>query len=43
MRARFQPARDHEGKPTEDSVSGRIIWRLPEPEPPPPPPSDESG
>lgn len=38
MRARFQPARDHQGKPTEDKVSGRIVWRLPEPEPPPPPP-----
>ncbi|HEX8625334.1 MAG TPA: energy transducer TonB [Allosphingosinicella sp.] len=42
-RARFQPARDHKGEPTEDSFNGRIVWRLPEPEPepepPPPPPS----
>lgn len=37
-RARFQPARDHQGRPTEDSFSGRIVWRLPEPEPEPPPP-----
>jgi TonB family protein len=36
-RARFTPALDHEGKPTEDKVAGRILWRLPEPEPPPPP------
>lgn len=42
MRARFDPARDHKGKPVDDRVSGRIVWRLPEPEPepePPPPPS----
>jgi len=38
MRARFQPARDHQGKPTEDRFNGRIVWRLPEPEPEPPPP-----
>jgi TonB family protein len=37
VRARFRPARDYEGKPTEDSVHGRIVWRLPEPEPEPPP------
>lgn len=36
MRARFEPARDHQGKPTGDSVSGQIVWRLPKPEPPPP-------
>lgn len=36
-RARFRPARDHRGKPTEDSFSGRIVWRIPEPEPEPPP------
>jgi TonB family protein len=39
VRARFTPARDHQGRPTTDSYSGRIIWRLPEPEPPPPPSS----
>lgn len=39
MRARFRPARNYDGEPTEDSFIGRIIWRLPEPEPPPPPPS----
>lgn len=36
LRARFQPARDAQGKPADDSVSGRIVWRLPKPEPPPP-------
>lgn len=39
VRARFTPARDREGRPTTDSFTGRIIWRLPEPEPPPPPSS----
>jgi len=29
-RARFQPARDAQGKPTADSFNGRIIWRLPD-------------
>ena len=28
-RARFQPARDAGGKPTADTVQGRIVWRLP--------------
>ena len=37
-RARFSPALGSDGKPTEDSVVGRIVWRLPEPEPEPPPP-----
>jgi ATP-dependent Clp protease protease subunit len=38
-RAVFEPARDRRGKPTTDSVTGRLVWRLPPPEPPPPPPS----
>jgi TonB family protein len=29
-RARFEPARDSKGKPTTDSVAGRIVWRLPD-------------
>jgi TonB family protein len=29
-RARFEPARDSTGKPTTDTVAGRIIWRLPD-------------
>ena len=33
-RAKFEPARDERGRPTSDSVAGRIIWRLPEDEPP---------
>ena len=33
MRARFEPARDSKGRPTTDSVAGRIVWRLPEEEP----------
>lgn len=37
-RARFSPALDRKGRPTEDSLGGRIVWTLPEPEPPPPPP-----
>jgi TonB family protein len=28
-RARFEPARDSQGRPTADSYSGRIVWRLP--------------
>ncbi len=28
-RAKFQPARDSEGKAVADSVDGRIVWRLP--------------
>jgi TonB family protein len=28
-RARFRPARDAEGKPASDRVSGRIVWRMP--------------
>lgn len=36
MRARFEPARDSKGRPTTDTVTGRIVWRLPdEPDPPP--------
>ena len=35
-RARFEPARDAGGKPTADTVSGRIVWRLPDDEPGPP-------
>jgi TonB family protein len=35
-RARFEPARDSRGRPTSDSYSGRIVWRLPEDEPMPP-------
>jgi|GEM_PF-1157918 len=31
-RARFTPARDPQGRPTTDSVVGRITWRLPEEE-----------
>jgi TonB family protein len=27
-RARFEPARDRNGKPTADSVNGRIVWRM---------------
>jgi TonB family protein len=38
-RARFSPARDRKGRPTTDKVTGRIVWRMPEPEPPAPPPS----
>jgi TonB family protein len=40
LRARFRPARNFEGQPTEDALNGRIVWRLPEPEPPPPPPGE---
>ena len=36
-RARFTPASNRKGKPVEDSVSGRIVWHLPEPEPEPEP------
>ncbi|HEX8240113.1 MAG TPA: energy transducer TonB [Allosphingosinicella sp.] len=32
-RARFEPARDSRGRPTTDTVHGRIVWRLPEQEP----------
>lgn len=35
-RARFTPARDSAGNPVQDSVAGRIVWRLP---PPPPEPA----
>jgi TonB family protein len=28
-RARFRPALDSAGKPTTDSLTGRIVWRLP--------------
>jgi TonB family protein len=39
-RAVFWPARDRWGKPTTDSLAGRIVWQLPPDEPPPlPPPS----
>jgi TonB family protein len=41
-RARFTPASNRKGKPIEDSVSGRIIWQLPEPEPEPEPPPPAS-
>ncbi len=27
-RAKFEPARDHEGKPAKDSVVGGIVWRM---------------
>jgi TonB family protein len=27
-RAKFEPARDHEGKPAKDSVVGAIVWRV---------------
>lgn len=37
MRARFEPARDAGGRPTTDTVSGRIVWRLPDDAPDPPP------
>jgi hypothetical protein len=37
LRARFRPARDSAGKPTQDSMSGRVVWRLPQPAPVPPP------
>jgi TonB family protein len=37
MRARFDPARDAEGRPVPDSFVGRVLWRLPEPPPPPRP------
>ncbi|HYD37593.1 MAG TPA: energy transducer TonB, partial [Allosphingosinicella sp.] len=37
-RARFTPARDRKGRAVADSLTGRIIWKLPEPEPAPPPP-----
>jgi TonB family protein len=37
-RARFTPARDRKGRPVADSLTGRIVWKLPEPEPEPPPP-----
>jgi protein TonB len=40
-RARFLPALDRKGRPTVDSHSGRIIWRLPEPEPESQPPPTE--
>lgn len=40
-RARFSPARDRRGRPTGDSVVGRITWRLPEVELPPLEPSLE--
>ena len=33
-RARFQPARDATGKPTSDTHTGRITWRLPDDEMP---------
>lgn len=36
MRANFEPARDSKGRPTSDTVVGRIVWRLPEDEPDPP-------
>ena len=36
MRARFEPARDARGRPTSDTVVGRIIWRLPDDLPAPP-------
>ena len=36
MRARFEPARDSKGRPTTDTVTGRIVWRLPDDEPEPP-------
>ncbi|HEX8224107.1 MAG TPA: energy transducer TonB [Allosphingosinicella sp.] len=36
-RALFEPARDSRGKPTGDTVAGRIVWRLPDDEPGPPP------
>lgn len=38
-RARFTPALDRKGRPTEDDVSGRIIWQNPEPYPEPEPPT----
>ncbi|MEA3064670.1 MAG: periplasmic protein TonB [Sphingomonadales bacterium] len=38
-RARFEPARDAQGRPTTDTVAGRIIWRLPDDEPGQPPPA----
>jgi protein TonB len=28
IRARFEPARDNEGKPTKDSAVGGIVWRM---------------
>jgi TonB family protein len=37
MRAHFEPARDARGRPTTDTVAGRIVWRLPDDEPDPPP------
>jgi TonB family protein len=37
MRARFEPARDARGRPTTDTVAGRIVWRLPDDEPDLPP------
>jgi TonB family protein len=38
-RAHFEPARDSTGKPTTDSVTGRIVWRLPDEELGDPPPA----
>jgi TonB family protein len=28
IRARFEPARDNDGKPAKDSVVGGIVWRM---------------
>jgi protein TonB len=36
-RARFRPAQDAAGKPKQTSMTGRVVWRLPEPAPVPPP------
>ncbi|MEA3051783.1 MAG: periplasmic protein TonB [Sphingomonadales bacterium] len=36
-RAHFEPAHDARGRPTTDTVAGRIVWRLPDDETDPPP------
>lgn len=38
LRARFDPARDFEGRPTAGEARGTFVWRIPPPPPPPLPP-----
>ena len=42
-RARFTPARDYQGRPTQDSVSARIHWRIVEDPPAEPGPPGEGA
>jgi TonB family protein len=39
IRAHFEPARDSRGRPTTDTVAGRIVWRLPDDDEPDMPPA----